>query len=67
MLAGGPLAFFALTDLFVLVTLAYDKVTRGRVHPALWWAGGLLLASQVGRLAISGTAAWLAFATWLTR
>ena len=66
-LPAGPLAFFALTDLFVVACLVYDRVTRGRVHPAFWWGGGLLLASQVGRLAIAGTATWLAFATWLTR
>jgi hypothetical protein len=66
-LMAGPLAFFALTDLFVVACLVYDKVTRGRVHPAFWWGGGLLLASQAGRLALSGTATWLAFATWLTR
>jgi len=66
-LMAGPLAFFALTDMFVVACLVYDRVTRGRVHPAFWWGGGLLLASQIGRLAISGTAAWLAFATWLTR
>ena len=66
-LAAGPLAFFALTDLFVVACLLYDKVTRGRVHPAFWWGGGMLLVSQIGRLAISGTAVWLAFATWLTR
>jgi hypothetical protein len=66
-LAGGPLAFFALTDLFVVVGMVYDRITRGRVHPAYWWGGGALLASQIGRLAISGTGAWLAFATWLTR
>ena len=66
-LALGPLAFFALTDLFVVVGLVYDRITRGRVHPAFWWGGGLLLASQIGRLALSGTAGWLAFATWLTR
>ena len=66
-LGFGPLAFFALTDLFVVACLVYDRVTRGRVHPAFWWGGGLLLASQIGRLAISGTAAWLAFATWITR
>lgn len=64
-LAGGPLAFFALTDLFVVVAMVYDRITRGRVHPAYWWGGGALLGSQVGRLAVSGTAAWLAFATWL--
>jgi hypothetical protein len=66
-LAGGPLAFFALTDLFVVPCLVYDRVTRGRVHPAFWWGGGALLASQAGRLALSGTSAWLAFAAWLTR
>jgi hypothetical protein len=42
-------------------------MTRGRVHPAYWWAGGALLLSQVGRLVLSGTAAWLAFATWMVR
>jgi len=66
-LAAGPLAFFLLTDLFVVVGMVYDRITRGRVHPAYWWGGGALLASQIGRLALSGTSAWLAFATWLTR
>jgi hypothetical protein len=61
------LAFFLLTDLFAVVCLVYDRKTRGRVHPAFWWGAGLLLASQVLRLAISGTSVWLAFATWLTR
>lgn len=65
LLAGGPLAFFALTDLYVVAAMVYDRITRGRVHGAYWWGGGLLLGSQVGRLALSGTAAWLAFATWL--
>ena len=62
---GGPLVYFALTDLFVVAAMVYDRRTRGRVHPAYWWGGGGLLASQAGRLALSGTAAWLAFATWL--
>lgn len=66
-LAAGPLAFFALTDLFVVAGMVYDRMTRGRVHPAFWWGGGLLLASQAGRLALSGTPWWLAVATWLTR
>ena len=48
MLAGGPLVFFALTDLFVVVGMVYDRMTRGRVHPAYWWGGGFLLASQAG-------------------
>jgi len=63
----GPLVFFGLTDLFVVALAWHDRRSLGRVHPATLWGGLLLIASQVGRLVISGTAAWLAFATWLTR
>ena len=63
----GPLAFFGLTDLLVLAAMAYDRWTRGRVHPALLWGGLFLIASQPLRMAIGGTGTWLAFATWLTR
>jgi len=51
--------FFTGMALAILMTVC--------VHPAYWWGGGLLLGSQIGRLALSGTSAWLAFATWLTR
>jgi hypothetical protein len=63
----GPLVFFGLTDLLVVACVVNDRVVRGRVHPAFVWGGLFLVASQAGRLAISGTAAWLAFATWATR
>ena len=63
----GPLAFFGLTDLLVFAAMAYDRWTRGRVHPALLWGGLFLIASQPLRMAIGGTGTWLAFATWLTR
>ena len=63
----GPLVYFGLTDLLVVVAMVYDRRTRGRVHPALVWGGLFLVVSQAVRLAISGTAAWLALATWLTR
>jgi len=62
----GPLVFFGLTDIFVVVGMLYDRVSRGRVHPAMLWGGLFLVASQVLRLVISGTAAWLAIAHWLT-
>jgi hypothetical protein len=62
----GPLVFFGLTDIPVVVGMLYDRVTRGRVHPAMLWGGLFLVASQVLRLIVSGTAAWLAFAHWLT-
>jgi hypothetical protein len=63
----GPLAFFGLTDLLVVACVINDRIVRGRVHPAFVWGGLFLIASQAGRLVISGTAAWLAFATWATR
>lgn len=63
----GPLAFFALTDLLIVAAMIFDRRTRGRIQPALLWGGVFLMASQPLRLFISGTDAWLAFATWLTR
>lgn len=62
----GPLAFFGLTDLFVIALAVWDFRTRGRLHPATLWGGLLIILSQPLRLAISGTAAWLAFAHWAT-
>ncbi|HEY3011914.1 MAG TPA: hypothetical protein VGJ36_04145 [Gemmatimonadales bacterium] len=66
-LRAGPPAFFGLADLFILALLVYDLATRRRVHPATIWGGLLIVASQPLRLMISGTSAWLAFATWLTQ
>jgi hypothetical protein len=63
----GPPGFFGAVDLLVIACLVYDRVTRGRVHPAFLWGGLALIASQVLRLVIGGTPAWLAFAGWLTR
>ena len=62
----GPLAFFGLPDLFVLVILLYDLLTRGRPQRATVWGGLLLVVSHPLRLFVGGTQAWLSFATWLT-
>jgi hypothetical protein len=62
----GPLAFFGLPDLFVLVLLLYDLLARGRPHRATVWGGLLLVVSHPLRLFVGGTQAWLSFATWLT-
>ena len=66
-IALGPLGFFGLTFLFVIVAGVYDFLTRRRVHPAYLWGGGLFLLSQPLRLAISRTGAWHALAETLTR
>jgi hypothetical protein len=62
----GPPAFFGLTDLFLVAGLAWDKWTRGSVHPAYIWGGLFLVLSQPLRLVVSGTDTWLRIATWLT-
>ena len=66
MLALGPLAFFGVTDLFVVALAAWDWRSLGRLHPATLWGGLFLIVSQVVRLVVSGTEAWLAFARWAT-
>jgi hypothetical protein len=63
----GPLAFFGLGYLFVVLAAIYDFVSRGRVHKAYLWGGGLMVASVPLRLMISETGAWRAFAELLTR
>jgi hypothetical protein len=64
--AAGPLFYFGVVDLLLLTGVLYDLATRRKVHPVYVWGGLAILASQVIRLALSGTGAWLAVATWLT-
>ncbi len=66
-LAGGPLAFFGLTDLLVVACFVYDRLTRGRIHPAFLWGGLALILSQPLRLLLGGSDVWLAFARWATQ
>src|SRR5579864_8624374 len=55
----GPLWFFGLTFLPILAfCIAYDLVTRRRVHPAYLWGGALLILSVPVRLMISSTPTW---------
>lgn len=61
---GGPLGFFALTDLFLIAIVAWDLATRGRIHAATLWGSLLVVVSQPLRLLMSGTELWLAFAGW---
>jgi hypothetical protein len=61
MLEAGPLAFFALADAFIIVGIAYDIFSRGRVHGVWIWGGLAILVSQVLRLVISSTQAWASF------
>jgi hypothetical protein len=62
----GPLAYFGLTDLFVVVLAIWDFRSRGKLHPVTLWGGLLMIVSQPLRLVVSGTDAWLSFAQWAT-
>jgi hypothetical protein len=62
----GPLAFFGLTDLFVIALAIWDFRSRGRLHPVTLWGGLLIIVSQPLRLVVSDTQGWLAFARWAT-
>jgi hypothetical protein len=63
---GNPFAYYGLADLFIVALAFWDLRTRRRLHPVTLWGGLALIVSQPARLALSGTAAWLAFAGWLT-
>jgi hypothetical protein len=61
----GPPAYFGAVDLIVIGCIVFDRSKNRRVHPAL--AGGLafVVVSQFGRLALSQTPQWTAFAQWV--
>jgi len=59
-----PVAIFGLPDLFLLGLIGWDLASRGRLHKATLWGGAFLVGSQVLRIAVMGTPAWLAFAGW---
>ena len=54
----GPLAFFGIAFVFILIGIIYDIVSRHRVHPVYLWGGGLLVLSVPLRFVISTTDAW---------
>jgi len=61
-MANGPVAFFAVTDVYIVAGVVFDVVSRRRVHPAYLWGGLLIVGSQILRLAIWHTAWWIGFA-----
>jgi hypothetical protein len=66
-LPHGPLVFFGLAFIFLLLAVIYDFASRRRVHGAYVWGGTLLVASVPARLMLSGTEIWRQVAESLTR
>jgi hypothetical protein len=65
-LEAGPIAFFALADLFIVFCAIFDLATLKRIHPATLWGGLFVIISHPLRLIIGSTPAWLSFAERLT-
>jgi hypothetical protein len=63
----GPLAFFGLTFVFLLIAVFYDLASRRQIHRVYIWGGALLVVSVPVRLMVSGSAAWTAIAEFVTR
>ncbi len=63
---AGIVAYFSTTILLVLMCVAYDTTKHHRLHAAFGWGAGLIIVSWPLRLALTSTAPWMAFATWLT-
>ena len=61
----GPLGFYGLAFIFLLIAVVYDLGSRHRVHIAYIWGGALLVASVPLRLMVSGTGTWRAIAQFL--
>jgi hypothetical protein len=62
----GPLAYFGITDLFIIALAIWDIRSRGRIHPVTLWGGLIMIISQPLRLFVSGTTAWISFSEWAT-
>lgn len=62
----GPLAFFGITDLFIVALAIWDFKSNGHIHPVTLWGGLVIIISQPLRLIVSGSALWMSFAQWAT-
>jgi hypothetical protein len=51
--------------MFAVAGMVYGWTSRGRVDRVYVWGGAILALSMPLRLALSGSAAWQAFARWL--
>ena len=66
LVALGPLFFFGVPTFLTLIALGYDTRRNGRLNGVFALGAFLLIASYPVRLVVSGTDAWMRFATWLT-
>lgn len=66
MSAAGPWVEAILQSLVLGIAMIHDRRVRGAVHPALWWGVAAMFASTASVIALSKTAAVIAWATALS-
>jgi hypothetical protein len=59
---GAPFTFMFGPFLIVLAGIAYDRVSRGRIHRVWLVGGGAMLATQLAMVPIMTSGPWIAFA-----
>jgi len=64
--ALGPLFFFGVPTLLAVGLLTYDTWRNRKLNVVFLTGAIILIASYPMRLILSGTDAWISFATWLT-
>jgi hypothetical protein len=62
---AGVLPPALICELFIVAGMIYDWRTRGKVHPAYFWAGGFALGVQLLKIPFSTTPLWHGTARWL--
>ena len=62
---GGVLPPSLIGLLFIVAGMVYDRRTRGSVHPAYWWAGGIALGVHLLKIPLSDTEFWHGTARWI--
>jgi uncharacterized membrane protein len=62
-----PLIFLVipLVDLVILACIGFDVAKNRRLHPVFAAGFVFVVATQIGRLALSQTPQWMTFAKWL--
>jgi hypothetical protein len=61
-----PIAAFIMTDIVLLIAVAYDTIKHHRLHPAFVWSALMIILSFPLRMVLAGTTPWMSFARWLT-
>lgn len=60
--AGAPFTFILLPGLIIVAGIAFDRMTRGRIHPVWIWGGAAVIAAKLLVLPLMTSEPWLAFA-----